>query len=297
MPKSIEEIRSALKGPVNSIPTTFARDGAIDFAGVGNLVEHGIAGGSSVTLLTFGDSQLEFITDLEWVDLTRFVVEQSAGRSLTVAAGRPWNTHLAVEFAHTCQQIGADVLMLLASEYTRSAPDVQLAEFYKSVARVIPIMLVGWPEHRILDQISDEPRICCFKEDGSVEYAVETMRRYGDRWAMLTGGGLWRNYTQWPLGCRAFMSPWCVLNPRVNDQYYQAMLHNDLKAASEAITRFDFPLFECAGKYKGGWQTTWRAMLEVLGIAQRYRRHPMPSAGDADLESIKSDMRRLSIPG
>lgn len=295
MAKSIEEIHAALQGPVNSIPTTFTRDSAIDYAGIGNMIECNIRAGGSVTLLTYGDSQLELLSDSELVDLTRFIVSQSAGRSLTVAASRAWNMHMALEFAQTCRQIGVDLLMLYVAEYTRTSVDTQLAEFYKSVARVIPVMLVGWPEHRLLDQIRDEPRICCFKEDGTVEYAIETMRRYGDRWKMLTGGGLWRNYTQWPLGCRAFMSPWCILKPQVNDRYYQAMLHNDLQTACDVITQLDFPLFECTSKYKGGWQTAWRAMLEVLGIAQRYRRPPMPSAGDADLESICSDLQRLHV--
>lgn len=296
MARSIEEIRAALRGPVNSIPTTFTRDGAIDFDGIDNMIERNIVdGGGAVTLLTYGDSQLEVLSDSELVDLTRFVVTQSAGRTLTVAANRAWNLRLTLEFAETCRRIGADVLMLFVGECTRTSIDAQLAEFYKSVAQVIPVMLVGWPEHRLLDQIRDEPRICCFKEDGTVEYAVETMRRYGDRWTMMTGGGLWRNYTQWPLGCRAFMSPWCVLKPEVNDRYYQAMLRNDLQTACDVITQLDFPLFECAVKYKGGWQTAWRAMLEVLGIAWRYRRAPMPSADDADLENIRSDLRRLRV--
>lgn len=290
---SIEEIRDLLTGPVNSIPTTFTKHSDLDLDGIRNLVEAGIAGGSSVTLITYGDSQLEFLNDDEVLLLTRTIAEQSAGRSLTVAATSYWPTKKSVEFAKACRKLGVDVLMLTMGLYTAASADARLAECHLTVAEEMPVMIVGYPDHKLLDQLLDEPRICCFKEDGTVEYAVDTMRRYGGRWKFMTGGGLWRNFTQWPLGCRAFMSPWCSIKPEVNQRYYEAMQRNDLKTACEVITKLDFPLFGLCAHYTGGWQTAWRAILETMGLAQRYRRAPMPSATDADLERIKDDLRPL----
>jgi dihydrodipicolinate synthase/N-acetylneuraminate lyase len=95
----IEEIRARIKGPVNSIYTTFTRDGELDWPGIRQLIDNGIEAGSDISLLTYGDSQLEFLSDAEVFELTRVLVEQTAGRALTVAATKRWNTRIALEFA------------------------------------------------------------------------------------------------------------------------------------------------------------------------------------------------------
>jgi len=293
--KTVQEIRDLLDGPVNSIPTAFTESGELDAEGTRSIIESGIEGGCSVSLLTYGDSQIEFLSDDEVLELTKLTVAQSAGRTLTVAANRRWAQDKTVEFARFCREAGVDMLMLTVGENALGSEDQALAGMYLAVAQVIPVMIVGEPRHSLLDQLADEPRVCSFKEDGAVEYAVATMRRYGDRWKFMTGGGLWRNFTQWPFGCRAFMSPWCNIKPEVNQRYHEAMLGNDLDAAGEVITRLDWPLFDLAAKYTGGWQTVWRAILEIQGTALRYRRAPMPSATEADLEAIEDDLRRLGV--
>src|SRR6476659_10352529 len=87
----IMELRARVRGPVNSIYTTFTRDGDLDWPGIRNMIDMGIAGGSDICLLTFGDSQLDFLNDAEVAELTRVVVEQTAGRTLTVAATKRWS--------------------------------------------------------------------------------------------------------------------------------------------------------------------------------------------------------------
>ena len=92
--RSIEEINSLLEGPISSIFTPFTREGEVDWDGVRAMTERGIAGGSRVTMLTYGNTQIEFLTDDELAKMTRIVIEQSKGRSLVVAGNRPWSTCL-----------------------------------------------------------------------------------------------------------------------------------------------------------------------------------------------------------
>ena len=60
--KTPDEIKAQLAGPVNSIPTTFLPDGHLDWEGIGNTIDTGISGGSAVSLLTYGDSQYDFLS-------------------------------------------------------------------------------------------------------------------------------------------------------------------------------------------------------------------------------------------
>ena len=97
--KSPEDIKRELRGPVNPIPTPFLADGQLDWEGFRNIIEIGITGGSPVSLLTYGDGQFDFLSDDEVAQLTRCLVEQTAGRALTVAATRFWTDSKA--FAKT----------------------------------------------------------------------------------------------------------------------------------------------------------------------------------------------------
>src|SRR6478752_3884005 len=106
------ELRARVRGPVNSIYTTFTRDGDLDWPGIRSMVEAGITGGSEISLLTFGDSQLDFLSDQEVAELTRVMVEQTGGRALTVAATKRWSQRQTLEFARYCKDLGVDLLMM-----------------------------------------------------------------------------------------------------------------------------------------------------------------------------------------
>ncbi len=290
--RSSDALRTAIQGPVNSIPTTFLADGSIDWNGIANIIECGIGGGSEVSLLTYGDSQFDFLTDDEVTQLTKFLVERVNRRSVTVAATRRWPTHVAEEFARFCLDSDVDVLMVLPSDFASNCGRI---EQYRAIARIIPEMLVGCPAHTLLDALVDTDGICAFKEDGTEAYAVNTMRRYAGRWTFLTGGHLWRNFTQWPCGCRAYFCWLAALAPEVSQRYWNAVLKMDAREAGEIISEIEAPAFALAESVTGGWQAVWRAALEINGVASRHLRMPMESATDRDVEAIDALMNDIGL--
>jgi len=234
----IQDIRDRLAGPVTSVPVTFTADGEVNWDGVCNTIEAGIAGGSNVSLLTYGDGQFDLLSDAEHARLTRTLIEQSAGRSLTVAANRRWPLRKRIEYAEFCRDLGVDLLMCCQPDVMLVArPDMDVAGYYKALADVMPVMLVGWPEFPVLDQLVDHPRICTFKHDGTIDYGLKACRRYGDRFAAMTGGGLGLHYAFWPYGCRAFMSIWPALKPEMDRRYWQAVQAGDSETAVEMLRR------------------------------------------------------------
>ena len=291
MGRSPDDIRAAIDGPINSMPTTFLADGGLDWQGIGRIVDVGIDGGSGVSLLTVGDSQLELLTDDEVEELTRFLVERVAGRALTVAAAKRGPTARTVEFARFCRDVGVDALMVLPSQFATPAGTVEL---YIEVAAVMPVMLVGMPDHALLDQIVDEPNICCFKEDGTLDYAVTTQAKYGHRWAFLTGGGLWRNYTQWPW-CRAFFCFFSCFAPHVARAYADAARSADVESAGRIIREVEFPFRDLVELVGGNFHALWRAAIELNGVAARGLRPPMTSATDAQLEALQPRLEALGL--
>ncbi|MFH1568888.1 MAG: dihydrodipicolinate synthase family protein [Gemmatimonadota bacterium] len=289
--KTPEEIRSLLSGPVNSIPTPFRGDGAVDWQGVRRIIEVGIAGGSAVSLLTYGDSQFDFLSDEEVEQLTRCLAEQVAGRVFTVAATRKWPDERAVAFARRCRDLGIDVLMVLPPDH--ASPKGRIRH-YLSVAEVMPVMLVGCPPFDVLDALADAPNICCFKEDGTVEYAPEAMQRYAHRWKFVTGGGLWRNLTQWPWS-PAFFCYFSSFAPHIAQRYWMAYQEGDARAAGELVRTVEMPFAALAAGFAGGFQALWRAALELNGVAERYLRAPAVSPTAEEVAAAAPAIERLEL--
>jgi dihydrodipicolinate synthase/N-acetylneuraminate lyase len=282
---------------VNSIPTPFLPDGEIDRDGVRNIIDKGIGGASTVACLTAGDSQLGYLTDDEIKELVRILVEHTGGRSLTVAATSICGTKEAVALAHFCKETGADILMPRAYDGagTYQVGVKETVEFYRAVAKVMPVMMVGWPPHEALDELLNEENILSLKEDGTEGYAIRTAAKYGRHWQMMTGGTLWRHYTQWPYGCRAFFSHFHSYAPHFANDYWGAVQKGDEKSALEVITKVELPLFELAEKYLG-WQPLWRAILTLGGIIQSQAlRSPAQSVPDKELEKLQADLESLGV--
>jgi 5-dehydro-4-deoxyglucarate dehydratase len=293
MTSSIQELRDRIRGPVNSIYTTFTADGELDWPGIRNMVETGIAGGSEITLLTFGDSQLDFLTNEETAELTRVIVEQSAGRSLTVAATRRWSQRDTLAFAEYCREIGADILMMLPSDHAFSA-EGRIA-WYRAAAEVIPVMLVGFPTYDVLDGVKDEPRILSFKEDGTLDYSINMMIRYPGQWSYMTGGRYSRHLAQWPYGCKSFFSWASTIAPSIANGYWSAVQNGQLTEAARIVREIEAPYFGLIDRYPEKFQDIHRGALELNGIAKRYLRTPRRSLTDAEMEEVAAAIKPLGL--
>jgi dihydrodipicolinate synthase/N-acetylneuraminate lyase len=289
----IRELRDRVRGPVNSIYTTFTKGGDLDWPGICAMVEMGIAGGSGVSLLTFGDSQLDFLTDQEVADLARAMVEQAAGRSVTVAATKRWSQRQTLAFAEYCREIGVDILMMLPSDHAFSA-EGKIA-WYRAAARILPVMLVGFPTFDILDGVRDEPRICSFKEDGTLDYSLNLMIRYPGQWAYITGGMYRRHLAQWPHGCAAFFSWASSFAPEVASRYWDAVQADDLQTAAQVVREIEAPYFQLIERFPEKFQDVQRGALELNGIAHRYLRAPRRSLTDAEMDELAAVLKPLGL--
>ena len=76
-----DEIRARLRGPVNSLPTIFTPDGAVDYDGIRSAIDYTIANGGNVIMLTWGDSLISLLTDDEVAAVHRTVIEHVGGRA------------------------------------------------------------------------------------------------------------------------------------------------------------------------------------------------------------------------
>ena len=299
-----QEIRAALTGPFGSIRTPFKRDGGVDYDGLRNHIERNIQNGAGTALLTAGDSHFHILSDSEIAEVTGVTVEQTAGRALVVAADRRHSTSRAVDFARYARGVGADVLMVLPPDWAASCTARTLVEHYGAVAREIPVMLVtnlfiprgsdfGLETLRVL--VEEVAGIVAIKNDFLGQFARRMCLLVHEHWAVLSGGHKQNHLDLHPDGCDGYMSTYIGFRPRIARRYWSAIQEGNLAQAKEVIETCDMPLFDYLAKLQGGFDAGLHGMLEIYGIAGRWRRKPHYSLTDREMEALRAHLPGLGV--
>ena len=137
-----DRVREALTGPLTSIATPFNRDGTVDHDGLRRTLDFNIEAGSKTMLLTAGDSHYIVMSDEEIAEVSKTVVDHTAGRAMVVTADRYFHTRQAVDFAKYAAEIGSDVHMVLPPDWAASCTSETLCDHYAAIAEHTPVMIV-----------------------------------------------------------------------------------------------------------------------------------------------------------
>lgn len=299
-----DTLRACLSGPIASLRTIFHSDGRIDFEGVRRYVDFVIAAGTKTVMLTFGDSLFSLLSDQEVFDLTRVVIEQTAGRALVVAADRGWATGQAVAFARAVREMGADMLMSMPPGWGDSCTPRTLAEHYRAVAAQIPVMVVtnvfiprgmafGLETLRIArDEVEN---VVAIKDDWCNEFARKMSLLVYDRWAVISGGQKQYHLDLLPYGCDGYLSTFLAFAPHIAHSYWKAVESRDMSTASRIIHEYDLPFFDFALAMPGGFDAAIHGALELFGVANRWRRAPYDSLSDSDMSRLADFFRSKGL--
>jgi len=304
---SRDTIRHALTGPSGSIRTPFHRDGRIDYRGLAKVIDANLAGGSRTALLTAGDSHYQCLTDREIADITRFTVRRVRGRAMVVAADRYYDTARAVAFARLLRGVGADLYMVMPPDWGHSVTPETLAAHYAAVARHIPVMMVTnifVPRgiefglralRRCLRQV---PGIVAVKDDFCGQFGRRMTRLVHRHWAVWAGGLKRNHFALWPHGCDGYLSTLITFQPRVTAVYWAAVQDGNARRARQIIRSVEDPWLKFISGLPGGFDAGIHGMLEIYGLAKRWRRPPYYSLSDQELERLRRVLDQLGLaPG
>ncbi len=291
-----KELKARLKGPIVSIPTPFKRDYSVDHEGVRRIIDFAIENGMKTILLTGGDSQFFSLSMEEIRELTKVVVEQVADRAVTIAATWQWWTGMTVDFAQYAQKIGADGFMVPRPSWASS--DEAVYRHYKSVMEEIGlgIILQGEFSMSLLERLADIEQVVALKEDAGDRFYHDALRRVGNRLGIFCGGQYWRALYGYALGSTGFFAgSYGTLAPWIAKQFYEALTRGDLEKAKEIVNKYDEPLFAFGLAHPKGWQATWRAALEIFGLAQRWLRPPQESFSQEEVNELRKVFVKMGL--
>lgn len=299
-----EEIRATLTGPSGSVRTPFLKDGSVDYEGLRSVIDFNIDGGSKTVLLTAGNSNYLLLNDEEILKVTQVAAEHTAGRAMVVAADRYYWTDRSVEFARQARQMGADVLMALPPDWASSCTAQTLSEHFAAVAREIPVMVVtnifsprgmdfGMETLKVL--VQQVPGIVAIKDDFCGQFARRMSLLVHPHWAVFSGGQKQNHLDLFPYGCDGYLSTYASYCPRVAHQYWAAIEDGRIGKAREMVETYDMALFDFLSGLTGGFDAGMHGMLELYGIAPRWRRKPYHSLTDQEMDTLRSFLQGLSV--
>jgi len=299
-----DEIRAALTGPSGSIRTPFHRDGRVDFRGLANVIEANLAGGSGTALLTAGDSHYQCLRDQEIAEITKFTVKQVRRRAMVCAADRYYDTNRAVEFAKFARATGADLYMVMPPDWGHSMTPETLVAHYSAVAKHMPVMAVtnifiprgaafGMAALKLC--LEKGKGIVAVKDDFCGDFGRKMALLVSDRWAVWSGGLKQNHLDIHPYGCDGYLSTLVTFRPRVARDYWAAVQKGKIENARAIIRDVEIPWFDFIHALPGGFDAGIHGMLEIYGIAGRWRRKPYYSLSDTEMDKLRGCLKALGL--
>ena len=295
-----DEVRGHLTGPIASVRVPFDKEGNIDYAGLRAIVDFDLCAGSRTVLLTAGDSHYFCLSDSEIVEITQAVAAQARGQALVVAADRHHATARSVEFARFARDAGCDVVMCLPPDWAQSCTEHTLAEHYAAVACELPVMIVTnlfHPRSRafglrtIARALERSQRVVAVKDDICGEFGRRLSMSFHERVALFVGGQKQNHLNAWPYGVDGYLSTFITYRPEVAHRYWQAVEKGDRATEAGIVEETDVPFFDFLMGLPGGWNAGLHGMLELYGLAQRWRRAPYYSLNEAEMERLAAFLR------
>jgi 4-hydroxy-tetrahydrodipicolinate synthase len=299
-----QQIRQHLTGPIPSMRTPFLENGDVDYDGVRRQVDRAIEGPGHSIMLTVGDSHYDILSEEEIAEVTRVTCKRADGKILVIAADRYLDTRRAIGFAEFARDTGADVVMCLPPDWAHSCTTQTLAEHYAEVSRVMPVMIVtnrfiprgmefGLETiERALD-LSDA--VVAVKDDMCGEFARRLCLLAHERCAVFAGGLKQNHMNMYPYGCVGYLSTFATLKPDVARQYWTAIEAEDLVEARRVIREYDIPVFDHIRKHPSGFNSGLHGILELVGLAGRWRRKPYYSLNDEEMEQLRDVLKTIGI--
>jgi dihydrodipicolinate synthase/N-acetylneuraminate lyase len=183
--------------------------------------------------------------------------------------------------------------MMLPPEHCFSAEGK--VGWYKAAAEIMPIMIVGWPDRAVLDGVAGDSRIFAFKQDGTMNYAIDTLVRYPDQWAYMTGGTYKRHVVERAYGVQAYFCWGAGFAPHISREFRDAIESNDSETCARIVRDVEAPLFALLERFPEMIQDVMRGALALNGVTQPYVRAPRRSLTEAELEELASALKPLGL--
>lgn len=185
-----------IKGSIVAIVTPMHEDGQIDYPAFDRLLDWHVESGTDAIVVVGTTGESATLSVEEHCEVVAHCIKTINGRIPVIAGTGSNSTEEALFFTESARAHGADACLLVTPYYNKPSQE-GLYQHFRTVAEhvQIPQILYNVPGRTACDllpdtveRLADQPNIVGIKEaSGSVERALELVRRCGDRMAVYSG--------------------------------------------------------------------------------------------------------------
>lgn len=287
----VERVRKALSGPVPSVNPVFEKDGTINWKKTDDLMDFMVESGAKTLLLTFGDSNLHLLSEAETLEFNQHMISVAGGRAMTIACSKRWTQPLQLEFAQKMKEAGADVVIPFYPDWAGSASADRLAECFKEIGAILPVMILSALEGRgtplsVYEKLTPEDGIVAVKDDSPMPYGMELGHRIREKFAYLSGGTASMFLEEVPYGADGYLSVYARCFPEFAKEFWKTYQSGTIREAAAVVEKYEFPLMRIWDEMH--FDAVHHGLQEIAGVGTRYRRAPYVELTDEQMEKLRA---------
>ncbi len=291
-------IQEKLKGSGVALVTPFKANGAVDYDGLGKVIDHSINGGIEymVSLGTTGESAT--LSKEEKLEVLNFTIIHTKGRVPVVAGFGGNNTHAVIKDIEHFHFTGVDAILSVSPYYSKPT-QAGIVAHYKAIAHAAPrpVILYNVPGRTAANmtaettiELSKEKNIIGIKEaSGNFGQCMQIVMNTPKEFLKISGDD---NITL-PLISLGFDGVISVSGqgfPKVFSQMVREALKGDFAAAR----KLHYTLVDVTDMlFAEGNPAGIKYVLEVLGVCERHVRLPLVDISDALKAKIKAEVQKI----
>lgn len=291
--------KKSFEGSMVAMVTPF-RDGQVDQAKIGELVEFHVKNGTDAIIPcgTTGESPtLNHDEHKRVVDVT---IKAAAGRVPVIAGTGSNSTAEAIDLTKHAKAAGADGVLMVCPYYNKPTQNGLIAH-YTAVAEAvdIPIILYNIPGRtgvnmlpETVNTLAEIPNIVAMKEaSGSLEQMTELIILCGDRLTVVSGDDT-LTLPLMAVGGKGVISVIANILPKETAEMTRAALNGDWKRAKELHLRI-FPL--CKAMFYETNPGPVKTAMQLLGRLNGELRLPLAPMSDANRDKLAKALKTYGL--
>lgn len=285
------------EGTFTALITPFARNGAVDFGKLRELVEQQIAAGISglVPVGTTGESPT--LSPKEHMEVIRLVIETTAGRVPIIAGTGANATNEALALTREAIQLGANATLQVTPYYNKPN-DQGLIRHFSAVADLgLPVVLYNIPGRSarelsppLIAELAKHPNIACVKEAGGRVNRISQILSLCH--IPILSGDDALTLPMIALGARGVISVATHVAPKPICTMVQAALAGNWTQARTIHYQL-YPLF--SNLFLDTNPIPVKAALEMMGFCPAVYRLPLCPMHDAPREKLRATLAALHL--
>lgn len=291
--------KKSFEGSMVAMVTPF-RDGRVDEAKIGELVEFHVKNGTDAIIPCGTTGESPTLSHDEHMQVVEVTIKSAAGRVPVIAGTGSNSTAEAINLTRHAKKAGANGVLMVCPYYNKPTQSGLIAH-YKAVAEAvdIPIILYNIPGRTGVNMLpetvatlADLPNIVAMKEaSGSLEQMTELISLCGDRLTVVSGDDT-LTLPLMAVGGKGVISVIANILPKETAEMTRAALNGDWKRARELHLRI-FPL--CKAMFYETNPGPVKTAMQLLGRLNGELRLPLAPMSEANRDKLAKALKAYGL--